>query len=152
MVSRKSIPALAKACSLLPTHRWMSDLQSSRKSRRTSLPARCLLLAGLLSVIGTIGAAAADDVASKTDTAKTREEMQKALNQEVMSTPFNSGDIKKAETYAQEAKKNNVAPVPQPPTYWVPGWTCFNLTAYRYYRYLDYQNCVYYHLYYGRYW
>jgi hypothetical protein len=34
----------------------------------------------------------------------------------------------------------------------VPGWTCTNLTTYAYYNYGDYQNCVYYHYYYHRYW
>jgi len=81
-----------------------------------------------------------------------REDMQKALNQQVMSTPFNAGDIKKAEAYAAEAKKQGVAPMASPPTYWVPGWTCASLAGYRYYNYGDYQNCVYYHYYYGRYW
>ncbi len=86
------------------------------------------------------------------DDDKAREEMQKQLNQQVMSSAFNAGDIKKAEAYAEEAKKSGIPPVVQPPTYWAPGWTCANLTSYRHYYYNDYRNCVYYHHYYGRYW
>ena len=83
---------------------------------------------------------------------KAQADLQKQLNQQVMSSPFNAGDIKKAEAYAEEAKKANVQLVPRPPAYWGPGWTCANLTSYRYYYYNDYRNCVYYHRYYGHYW
>lgn len=81
-----------------------------------------------------------------------REDAQRALNATVMAAPFNPGDIRKAEAYAQQAKKEGVVPVPQPPAYWVPGWTCANLTGYAGYVYGDYRNCIYYHHYYGRYW
>jgi hypothetical protein len=81
-----------------------------------------------------------------------REAAQRALNQQVLSRPFDAGDVDKARVYSEEAKKSNVAPVAQPPAYWVPGWTCANLTAYAYYNYMDYRNCVYYNYYYGRYW
>jgi hypothetical protein len=100
----------------------------------------------LAAVFGCAAAIAADDAE------KAREEMQRQLNQQVMSAPFNAGDIKKAESYAEEAKKQGVVPVPQPPRYWAPGWTCANLTGYAYYNYGDYRNCIYYHHYYGRYW
>lgn len=81
-----------------------------------------------------------------------REVMQSQLNQEVMATPFSSGDVKKATDYAEEAKKQKVVPVAQAPAYWVPGWTCANLTGYAYYNYTTYRDCVYFHHYYGRYW
>lgn len=106
------------------------------------------LLLGTAAAAGTHGAAlAGDDDAA-------REEMQRKLNAEVMATPFNPGDIKKAEAWAEDAKKQGVAPQPQPPSYWQPGWTCASLIGYRayYYSYSDYRNCVYYHRYYGRYW
>jgi hypothetical protein len=86
------------------------------------------------------------------DADKAREEMQRKLNESVMSSPFNAGDIKKAQAWAEDAKKQGVAPVPQAPSYWRPGWSCSNLTAYAYYNYMDYRNCVYHHYYYGRYW
>jgi hypothetical protein len=83
---------------------------------------------------------------------QTREEMQKALNAQVMASPFDPGDVKKAEAYAEEAKKQNIQPVATPPAYWVPGWTCGNMIGYGGYLYGDYRACVYYHHYYGRYW
>ncbi len=95
-------------------------------------------------VVGTAFAADADQ--------KAREEMQKRLNNEVMSSAFDPGDAVKAEAYAEEAQKRNVQPVAQPPAYWAPGWTCANLTTYAYYNYGDYRNCIYYHRYYGYYW
>jgi hypothetical protein len=81
-----------------------------------------------------------------------RLQMQRALNAEVMSAPFDPGDVDKAKAYAESALKKNVTPVAVAPRYWQPGWTCRHLTRYRYYRYRDYRNCVYHHRYYGRYW
>jgi hypothetical protein len=83
---------------------------------------------------------------------RAREDMQRSLNERVMAAPFNPGDIKKAQAWAEDAKKQGVAPQPQPPSYWVPGWTCANLTVYAVYLYNDYRNCIYYHHYYGYYW
>lgn len=80
------------------------------------------------------------------------EEMQRQLNAEVMASPFNPGDIKKAEAYAEEALRNKVPPVTVAPSYWQPGWGCSHLTRYRYYSYHDYRNCHYHYRYYGRYW
>lgn len=90
--------------------------------------------------------------AADTDTDKQREEVQRALNERVMASAFNPGDIKRAEAYAEQAKREGVKPVPQPPTYWAPGWTCANLTVYPAYVFTDYRNCIYYYHYYGRYW
>jgi hypothetical protein len=90
--------------------------------------------------------------AAAQDTQKSREDMQRDLNAAVMATPFNPGDIKKAQAYAEEAKKQNVQPVAQPPAYWVPGWTCANMIHYAAYNYADYRGCVYHYHYYGRYW
>jgi hypothetical protein len=90
--------------------------------------------------------------AKAADIDNAREEMQRKLNEQVINTPFNPGDIKKAEVYAETAKKEGVVPVARPPAYWLPGWTCGNLIAYQYYYYGDYRNCIYYHYYYGRYW
>ena len=91
--------------------------------------------------------ALADDAAERA-----REEMQQQLNKEVMAKPFNPGDVDKARAYAEGARQQNVTPAAQPPAYWVPGWTCANLTTYHHYSYGDYQNCIYHHRYYGRYW
>jgi hypothetical protein len=101
-------------------------------------------------MMGVLVVAPALVAANEPDAAK--EEMQRALNSEVMSTPFNPGDAKKAQLYAEESKRRNVLPVAHPPSYWLPGWTCTTLTAYRYYSYAAYRDCVYYHHYYGRYW
>ncbi len=84
--------------------------------------------------------------------AETAAEMQKRLNAEVLSSEFDPGDLKKAEAYADDALKKNIKPVQAAPSYWQPGWTCGNLTRYRYYRYRDYRDCIYYHRYYGHYW
>lgn len=100
-------------------------------------------VAVLLALALSIPAVAADPTAA---------EMQKQLNAEVMASPFNAGDIKKAEEYAADAIKRGIQPVATPPSYWVPGSNCGYLTTYRYYNYHDYRNCVYYHRYYGRYW
>lgn len=86
------------------------------------------------------------------DADKAREEAQRALNARVLAAPFQPGDIKKAQEWAAEAKRQNVAPVAQPPAYWVPGWTCANLIGYAGYYYGDYRNCIYYHAYHGYYW
>jgi hypothetical protein len=102
---------------------------------KTTLP----ILALLLSISG--GAIA-----------ETAEEMQQRLNQEVAASPFNAGDIKKAAAYAEDALKQGIQPVMVAPSYWIPGSSCSYLTTYRYYRYDDYRNCVYYHRYYGHYW
>jgi hypothetical protein len=93
-------------------------------------------------------------LASATATAEdpAAEEMQRRLNEEVMASHFNAGDIKKAEAYAEDALKKGIPPVTAAPSYWQPGWTCDYLGSYRYYNYYDYRNCVYYHHYYGRYW
>jgi hypothetical protein len=91
-------------------------------------------------------------ITSAADADAAREEMQRKLNSETMATPFNAGDIKKATAYAQEAKAQNIVPVAQAPSYWMPGWTCASMSSYRYYNYTAYRDCVYYHHYYGRYW
>lgn len=96
--------------------------------------------------------AAAPALADDPPQAQTKEQMQRSLNQQVMSSPFNAGDIAKAQAFAEDAFRRHIVPVARPPAYWVPGWTCANLTTYAYYSYPDYQNCVYYHYYYHRYW
>ncbi len=104
----------------------------------------------LCALAAWVGMAAVADEGSPTD--KARDDLQRALNQQVMATPFNPGDIKKAQGYAEQAKKEGVLPVQQAPAYWQPGWTCGSLIAYQYYHYGDYRNCIYYNHYYGRYW
>lgn len=101
-----------------------------------------------LACLAALPAGAANDAAG--DAA--REAMQRALNERTMAAAFNPGDVAKAQTWAEQARRVNVAPVTAPPAYWNPGWTCANLTAYPGYIYNDYRNCIYYHHYYGRYW
>ena len=98
-----------------------------------------------LAAVATL--AAADESADKE-----REDMQRRLNEEVMSSKFDPGDVNKAQAYAEEAKKQNVVPVAAPPSFWVPGWTCANFIGSPYYSYPVYRNCIYYHYYYRRYW
>lgn len=88
--------------------------------------------------------------AGATDAA--RDEMQRSLSAGVMTSPFDPGDIRKAQAYAEQAKREGIVPVAQPPTYWVPGWTCSNLSQHPGYAYRDYRNCIYYHHYHGRHW
>jgi hypothetical protein len=86
------------------------------------------------------------------DADKAREEMQRRLNEQVMSTPFNPGDVKRAEAFAEQAKRKGIPPIPSPPSYWQPGWTCANVAGYAYYNYMDYRNCIYFNRYHGYYW
>jgi hypothetical protein len=113
---------------------------------KTSSASKVVVFTMLVALVGALQLALAQDGSDS------REDMQRALNKEVMAAPFNPGDIKRAQAYAEEAKKLNVQPVAQPPSYWVPGWTCANMISYSGYFYGDYQSCVYYHHYYGRYW
>jgi hypothetical protein len=78
-------------------------------------------------------------------------EMQKQLNAEVMSKPFDPGDPAKIDAYIEDALANDIQPVTQPPSYWQPGYTCGYIRQYRY-DYNTYRNCLYHHRYYGRYW
>jgi hypothetical protein len=101
----------------------------------------------LLVYIATLCNARAND-----DADKAREEMQRRLNEQVMSTPFNPGDVKRAEAFAEQAKRKGIPPIPSPPSYWQPGWTCANVAGYAYYNYMDYRNCIYFNRYHGYYW
>lgn len=109
---------------------------------------RILTLIATLGLVTQAPAHAAPNVQGAID----KEQMQQALNREVMSTPFNPGDIKRAQAYAEEARRQNLPPVEQTPAYWLPGWTCANLIVYPAYSYGDYRGCIYYHHVYGRYW
>lgn len=81
-----------------------------------------------------------------------KDRLQRSLNQEVMAAPFNPGDVRKARLEAEALKQMNVVPVAHPPSYWLPGWTCANLTTYRHYAYTAYRDCIYHYHYHGRYW
>ena len=78
-------------------------------------------------------------------------EMQRQLNAEVMSEPFDAGDPAKIDAYIKEAMANDIKPVTRAPSYWQPGYTCNYIRQYRY-NYNNYRNCLYHHRYYGRYW
>lgn len=77
--------------------------------------------------------------------------MQKQLNAEVMSQPFDAGDPGKIDAYIEDAMANDIKPVTQAPSYWQRGYTCNHIRQYRY-NYNTYRNCLYHHRYYGRYW
>ena len=79
-------------------------------------------------------------------------EMQRRLNEQVMSQPFDAGDVEKADAYANEAMKKHLPPSGRVPSYWEQGWTCDDMTRSPYYSYRDYRDCVYYHRYHNRYW
>ncbi|MBI5719221.1 MAG: hypothetical protein HZC37_16260 [Burkholderiales bacterium] len=100
----------------------------------------------ILTMLLSLAAHATDDAD------RAREEAQRALNEHVIAQPFNPGDVRKAQAYAEQAKKEGVKPVAVAPTHWQPGWSCSNLTVHPAYAYADYRNCVYYFHVYGRYW
>lgn len=77
-------------------------------------------------------------------------EMQKQLNQEVMSKPFSTAELAEIDAYIERSLEKNVKPEQQKaPSYWRPGYTCANITGYGW---RAYRNCLYYHRYHGRYW
>ena len=76
-------------------------------------------------------------------------EMQRKLNQEVMSKDFDPGDAAKVDAYIAEAMKKGLKPTTVAPKYWQNGYTCRDI---RRYGYAGYQNCMYHYRYYGRYW
>lgn len=78
----------------------------------------------------------------------TRQEMQKTLNQQVISQPFSVADEEKVKAYIEDATKRGVAPSAQPGPHWRPGYTCRDLIPYSW---QEYRNCRYYYWYYGRY-
>lgn len=106
---------------------------------------RVMLLAVLLVTIdGQTGNAFAD---SKADAMA---EMQKQLNAQTMSRPFDPGVASEIDAELDQLIQKGQKPkVLQAPPYWRPGYTCRN--AWRYSR-QAYYNCRHYYRYYGRYW
>lgn len=82
------------------------------------------------------------------DDAVDLEEMQKALNEQVMTKPFSVEEEAKINQYIEESTKNNRVPQEYTGTYWRPGYTCRDL---RPFSYSEYRACRYYYHYYGRY-
>jgi len=76
------------------------------------------------------------------------EAMQKALNQEIMTRPFNPGDQAEIDKYVEDALKKNQIPKEYSGKNWKPGYTCANLRGYGYYPYRD---CLHYYHYHGYY-
>lgn len=77
-------------------------------------------------------------------------EMQKQLNAETMSRPFDPGVASEIDAELNKLiKKGGKPPVMEAPSYWRPGYTCRN--SWRYSR-RAYYNCRYYYRYHGRYW
>ncbi len=77
-------------------------------------------------------------------------EMQKKLNAEVMEKPFSVADEAKIDAFIKDAMAKNLKPVEnKAPAYWQQGYTCADIYQYGW---SGYQNCRYYHHYYGRYW
>lgn len=76
------------------------------------------------------------------------QEMQKQLNNEVLSQPFSVADEAKVQAYISEAQRRGEVPPPYRGKHWRPGYTCHNLRAYSYQEYLS---CRYYYHFYGRY-
>ncbi|HEY5604012.1 MAG TPA: hypothetical protein VIM41_12975 [Gammaproteobacteria bacterium] len=75
-------------------------------------------------------------------------EMQKRLNEEVMSQEFFAEQPEKVEAYIQDAMKKNLKPPEYTGTHWRAGYTCHDLLRYSWH---EYRNCSYYHRYHGRY-
>jgi hypothetical protein len=96
----------------------------------------------------TLGMFLSNGAAQERDKHKTMEEMQKALNEEVVSQPFSVADEAQVKAYIEDATRRGVVPQPYKGTYWRPGYTCADL--WRYSR-REYRACRYYHWYYGHY-
>jgi len=78
-------------------------------------------------------------------------EMQRQLNAETVSKPFDAGEAAKIDAYVAEAMKKDLKPpVVKTPNYWRSGYTCRD--SYRYGGYRSYRNCRHYRAYYGRFW
>lgn len=102
---------------------------------------RLLLLSSVFLFTSMVTAGEQEDMAA----------MQKQLNAEVMSAPFDAGDPAKIDAYIKEAMANDIKPVTRAPSYWQPGYTCNYIRQYRY-NYTNYRNCLYHRRYTGRYW
>ncbi|MET3120318.1 hypothetical protein AAKU64_004570 [Undibacterium sp. GrIS 1.8] len=77
-------------------------------------------------------------------------EMQRKLNAEVMEKPFSVADEAKVDAFIKDAMAKNLKPVEtKAPAHWQNGYTCADIYQYGW---SGYQNCRYYHHYYGRYW
>jgi hypothetical protein len=76
-------------------------------------------------------------------------EMQKKLNEQVLSQNFSVADEAKLESYIKDATERGTPPKTTPSRYWRNGYTCGNL---RRYSWNDYRDCSYYYRYYGYYW
>ncbi len=80
---------------------------------------------------------------------KSLADMQRQLNQEVITKEFSVEDEAKIDAFIKDAMAKDLKPVEEPPSYWKPGYTCANIIGYSW---NAYQNCRYYHSYYGYYW
>lgn len=83
-------------------------------------------------------------------TEKELADMQKKLNAEVMEKPFSVADEAKIDAFIKDAMAKDLKPaVNKAPPHWQAGYTCADIYQYGW---NGYQNCRYYHHYYGRYW
>ena len=101
-----------------------------------------IMLGIALSIMVGSGLGVADE------TKKKMEEMQKKLNAEVVSQPFNVVDEAEVQSYIEDAKRRGMKPQEYTGTHWRPGYTCRDLSRYSRRDYLD---CRYYKSYYGHY-
>jgi hypothetical protein len=76
-------------------------------------------------------------------------EMQKRLNEQVLSQGFSVADEAKLEAYIKDATERGTPPKTTPSRYWRNGYTCGDL---RRYSWNDYRDCSYYYRYHGYYW
>jgi hypothetical protein len=76
------------------------------------------------------------------------QQMQKQLNNEVMSKPFSVADEAQVKAYIEGAQKRGEVPQPYHGEHWRPGYTCIDLRPYSSREYLS---CRYYYYYYGHY-
>jgi hypothetical protein len=80
------------------------------------------------------------------DMTEDMQQMQKQLNNQVMSKPFSVADEAQVKAYIEGAQKRGEVPQPYTGQHWRPGYTCVALRPYSYQEYLS---CRYYHAYYG---
>jgi hypothetical protein len=76
------------------------------------------------------------------------QQMQKQLNNEVLSKPFSVANEAQVKAYIEGAQKRGEVPQPYTGKHWRPGYTCIDLRPYSYQEYLA---CRYYYTYYGHY-
>lgn len=116
--------------------------------RKTHVSERAFPLIGLSVLLGILFVLGGHVESAAQSSAQEKQEMQKALNEQIMSRPFSVPDEAQVNAYLDDALRRGVVPKPYTGAHWRRGYTCVDLLPYSYQQYLD---CRYYYRYYGRY-